>query len=254
MNMSQQSVQEVSRAKPVVKETLRVREISGDTPEEILADARSKFRSLGFACQRATLPTRCFEVAVALLMIALISPLMLIISWLIRRGSPGPILFRQTRIREGLRPFSFYKFRSFYHDSDTRFPDLFEFDHSDEEVGDFKFKLENDPRMTPQGVWMRSTSLDELPNFWNLLKGDVALVGPRPEIAELLPNYENYMLKKFSVRPGITGLAQTSGRSDLTFLEGIQYDLEYVDKRSFLLDVKILWSTFAKCITREGAR
>ena len=222
--------------------------------EKLLEEARSAFRSQGFVSLRATIATRCIEVVVALAAIVTLSPVFLVLALLIRRGSPGPVLFSQMRIREGLRPFTLHKFRTLYSDSRERFPELFDFARDRTQIKDFKFKLDNDPRVTSEGHWLRASSLDELPNFWNLLKGEVALVGPRPEIPEMLPNYETFMLKKFSVRPGITGLAQVSGRSDLTFLEGIEYDLRYVESRSLMLDLKILWLTVAKCLSREGAR
>ena len=252
--MSHPLAQKAGSKTRVRRKTRRARTIQGHSSEELLTDARLRFRNSGFDCEPPSVLTRCLEIFVAVVMLIIVSPVMLVIAILIRRGSPGPVLFKQTRILGGLKPFTFYKFRSFYHDSETRFPDFFQFDHSHEDAGDFKFKVENDPRMTPQGVWLRSSSLDELPNFWNLLKGDIALVGPRPEIPEMLPNYENYMLKKFSVRPGITGMAQVSGRSDLTFLEGIECDLDYIDNRSIFLDCKIIWLTLLKCVTGEGAR
>ena len=229
-------------------------EIQGDSPQELLEQARLKFHELGFETYHASIPTRCLEIVIALTALLILAPVMLVIAILIRRGSSGSVLFEQIRIREGLKPFKFYKFRSLYEDGESRFPELYRFDRSHESDGDFMFKVENDPRMTPQGVWLRSTSLDELPNFWNLLKGEIALVGPRPEIPEMLPNYENHMLKKFSVRPGITGLAQVSGRSDLSFLQTLECDLDYVERRSFALDVQILVRTAIKCVTGEGAR
>lgn len=244
---------EKSRRLPLAQ-VHRGREIGGDSPQEILDNARVKFQELGFTYQRATLPTRCLEIAVAVTAIVLLSPVFLLVSILIRRGSPGPILFRQTRILAGMYPFTFFKFRTYFVDGESRFPDLYRFDYSHDSDGDFMFKMKNDPRVTQQGSWLRSTSMDELPNFWNLLKGEIALVGPRPEIPELLPNYENYMLEKFTVRPGITGLAQVSGRSDLSFLEGIECDLDYVRRRSFRLDLQILFRTALKCLTGEGAR
>lgn len=221
---------------------------------ELLAQARRDFEAAGYVFQRASLPARLLEVVVAMTAMIMLAPVYAVLWWLIKRGSPGPALFCQTRIREGLQPFTFYKFRSLCIDGPERFPELYQFDHSQEDDPDFMFKLQEDPRVTPQGKWLRSTSLDELPNFWNLLKGDIALVGPRPEIPEMLPNYETHMLKKFSVRPGITGLAQVSGRSDLSFREGVDYDLEYVNNRSLLLDIKILWLTFIACIRGDGAR
>jgi lipopolysaccharide/colanic/teichoic acid biosynthesis glycosyltransferase len=107
--------------------------------------------------------------------------------------------------------------------------------------------------VTPQGVWMRKSTLDELPNFWNVLTGDMALVGPRPEIPEMLPYYDQEMRLKFTVRPGITGLAQISGRGRLGFYETVQLDNEYVRNHSFLLDAKILVLTLIKIVTRDGA-
>ena len=111
----------------------------------------------------------------------------------------------------------------------------------------------NDPRVTPQGEWLRKSTLDELPNFWNVLRGDMALVGPRPEIPEMLPYYEGEMQLKFRVRPGITGLAQISGRGRLGFYETVKYDVEYVKNRSFRLDLKILLITIYKIVARDGA-
>jgi len=116
-----------------------------------------------------------------------------------------------------------------------------------------KFKNDNDPRVTPQGRWLRRLSVDELPNFWNVLTGDMALVGPRPEIPEMLPYYKGEMLEKFLVRPGVTGLAQISGRGRLGFYETVDLDVSYVRNRSFLLDLRIMARTVALIILRDGA-
>ncbi len=110
-----------------------------------------------------------------------------------------------------------------------------------------------DPRVTPAGRWLRKSTLDELPNFWNVITGEMALVGPRPEIPEMLRYYNDEALKKFTVRPGITGLAQSSGRGNLLFLEGIELDIQYVENRSLALDLKIIWKTVSGILRQEGA-
>ena len=150
-------------------------------------------------------------------------------------------------------PFGFVKFRTLYADARERFPHLFEYKYSDEEIANLIFKRSDDPRVTPQGKWLRTSTLDELPNFWNVLKGEMALVGPRPEIPEMLPYYSNEQLLKFTVRPGITGLAQISGRGRLSFQETVKLDVEYVKRRSLLLDLKIVFLTLYKLVTRDGA-
>jgi lipopolysaccharide/colanic/teichoic acid biosynthesis glycosyltransferase len=178
---------------------------------------------------------------------------MLIEALIIRFGTPGPVLFYQTRLGANFKPFKFVKFRTFYQDARQRYPDLYAYKFSDTELETYKIKGENDPRITPQGRWLRRLSIDELPNFWNVLKGDMALVGPRPEIPELLPYYRGEMLEKFMVRQGITGLAQISGRGRLTFYETAKYDVQYARTRSHMLDLKILWTTARLILRDRGA-
>jgi lipopolysaccharide/colanic/teichoic acid biosynthesis glycosyltransferase len=185
--------------------------------------------------------------------LVLLVPVMLAIGLIIRRGSPGSALFRQQRMGRNTEPFTFYKFRTMYVDARQRYPELYRYQYSAEEMETMRFKVEDDPRVTPQGEWLRRSSLDELPNFWNVLTGEMALVGPRPEIPQMLRYYEGEELRKFSVRPGVTGLAQVSGRGRLTFQETLKYDFEYVDNRSIWLDIKILYLTVLKILTRDGA-
>lgn len=178
---------------------------------------------------------------------------MVVIGTIIVLGTPGPVLFFQQRLGRNGIPFLFVKFRTFYADARETFPHLYTYRYDAQELDSLKFKIKDDPRVTPQGRWLRQSSLDELPNFWNVLTGEMALVGPRPEIPEMLRYYEGETLEKFSVRPGITGLAQISGRGRLTFQQTVDLDLEYVRKRSFLLDLKILLRTVWMIITRDGA-
>lgn len=225
------------------------------TPDERLQAARERYIALyGPATTPPSWIVRLVEMVIAATALVLVSPLMVVLVCLIKATSPGPAVFKQARIRQGMTSFAFYKFRSMIVDSDTRFPELVQFERKPDELSEFRFKVENDPRITRIGSWLRRTSLDELPNLWNLLTGDVALVGPRPEIAAMLANYDDAMLKKFTIRPGITGLAQICGRGDLTFLETIRYDLEYIETRSLWLDLKILFLTFFSCLTGRGAK
>ena len=205
------------------------------------------------AAESVPLGIRVFEVLVAAVALIVTLPVTLAIGWCIRRGTPGPALFRQTRLGHSRKPFTFWKFRTYYHDARERFPDLYRYDHPPEAIGTLKFKVPDDPRATPEGRWLRKSTLDELPNFWCVLTGKMALVGPRPEIPEMLPYYRGDMLKKFDVRPGITGLAQISGRGRLSFLDTVRHDVVYVENKSFWLDIKILLLTVKKLVTRDGA-
>lgn len=199
------------------------------------------------------LGVRIFEVLVASVVLLATMPIMFVVAFIIKRGTAGPALFRQKRVAKGGDTFTFVKFRTFYHDAKEKNPELYAYDYSNEELETLKFKITNDPRVTPQGWWLRNSTLDELPNFWNVLSGEMALVGPRPEIPEMLRYYNGDAVKKFSVRPGVTGLAQISGRGRLSFHETLKYDVEYVENRSFWLDLKIILATIKKIILRDGA-
>ena len=196
---------------------------------------------------------RTFEVCVASVALIFALPIMAIIAIAIKRGTPGPVLFRQTRHGLNGKPFTFVKFRTLYADARERFPELYVYKYDDEEIRTIQFKTANDPRITPQGRWLRKTSLDELPNLFLVLTGDLALVGPRPQIPEMLPYYKGFMLERYSVRPGLTDLAHVSGRSNLSFYETTAMDVAYVRAQSLSLDLKILWRTFVSVINADGA-
>lgn len=200
-----------------------------------------------------SLARRALERLIAAIALVMLAPLMLAIGVSIRLDSQGPALFRQLRVGRRGRLFRFVKFRTLYEDSRGRFPELYEYEYTPEEVEDLCFKAPGDPRVTRLGEWLRRTTLDELPNFWNVLTGDMSLVGPRPEIPEMLPYYRREHLGKFLVAPGITGLAQISGRGRLRFLETAELDARYVENRSLGLDVRILLRTAWLILRRDGA-
>lgn len=197
------------------------------------------------------LTRRTVEVILALFALILSLPVLLLIMIVVKFDTPGPALFRQVRVGKNGKLFTFYKIRTLYADARERFPEMYEYQFTSEEVQVLSFKREQDPRISPVGKWLRKSTLDELPNFWNLFVGDVTLVGPRPEIPEMLPHYRDEQLAKFTVRPGITGLAQTNGRGNLSFQQTIAWDLKYVQNRSLWLDIKILARSFR--VFRDGA-
>lgn len=216
---------------------------------------RTVMETLAFAYPAASVSpiTRTLECLIAAALLIATSPIMLLVAIIIRIDSPGPILFRQPRVGTNGRLFQFTKFRTLYVDAKARWPELYAYRYSPQQLEGLHFKVQNDPRVTRVGRWLRKSTLDELPNLWHVLLGEMALVGPRPEIPEMLPYYDRHTLKKFSVRPGVTGLAQVSGRGNLSFYDTVKYDVDYVERRSSLLDVKILASTVYRTALRDGA-
>lgn len=170
---------------------------------------------------------------------------------LIKLESPGPVFFGQTRIGKNGRKFTFYKFRSMYQDAEQRKKELMK----ENEVKGLMFKLENDPRITKVGRFIRKTSIDELPQFWNVLRGDMSLVGTRPPTVDEYERYEAKHKCRLSMIPGLTGLWQISGRSDIKdFDEVVKLDMQYIDNWSILKDIKILILTIWVVLTGKGSR
>ena len=165
--------------------------------------------------------------------------------------SPGPLFFSQTRVGLNGRKFKFYKFRSMYRDAEERKKEL----EAQNEMNGLMFKMENDPRITKVGKFIRKTSLDEFPQFWNVLKGDMSLIGTRPPTVDEFEKYKAKYKRRLSIRPGITGLWQVSGRSDIKdFEEVLALDLEYIDNWSISLDIKILLLTVGGIFKGKGAK
>jgi len=195
---------------------------------------------------------RAFDIAVAATVLLMLAPVIIILAFVVRLESPGPVLFSQQRVGRGGKRFTIYKFRTMRPDAQGRneivVPRVSDFN---EYVFD---PLHGGKQYTRIGRLLRSTSLDELPNLVNVLRGDMSIVGPRPEVPELVDQYLPDYHRRHNVKPGITGLAQISGRGGLTYEETMHYDLRYVDDHSFVRDLAILARTVPTVLSRRGAQ
>jgi len=202
---------------------------------------------------------RTLDVVVALIALVLLAPVLALCVLAIRLESPGPVLFRQQRVGKQGKLFTMIKFRSMYVDAESAahraYATAFVRGEAKPQQGEqgAVFKLAADPRVTRVGKWLRQTSLDELPQLWNALRGDMSLVGPRPPIPYEVDHYEPNHLGRLAVKPGITGPWQVYGRSATTFEEMVAMDLEYIRQSSFMLDLQILVKTIPAVLYARGA-
>lgn len=178
---------------------------------------------------------RVFDLLVACVTLILLSPVLFVVAVLIQLKLGSPVLFHQVRPGLHGKPFMMHKFRTMIETNDTN-----------------GASLADEKRLSPFGRVLRASSLDELPELWNVFKGDMSLVGPRPLLMEYLPLYSPDQARRHEVRPGITGWAQINGRNALSWEDKFRLDVWYVDHRSFWLDMKILWLTFHKVLVRDG--
>jgi exopolysaccharide biosynthesis polyprenyl glycosylphosphotransferase len=192
---------------------------------------------------------RLFDIIVSLVLFVLLSPLFLVLIIWIKLDSEGEAVFKQTRVGVKGKPFTIYKFRTMVKNADK----LFSKKVDKESLGQFVFQDKDDPRITKSGKFLRKTSLDELPQLINILKGDMSLIGPRPEIPDITKLYSDYENIRLLVKPGVSGLAQVNGRGDLELAVTIAYDVKYVRNFSLWLDFKILLKTFKVVLLGEGA-
>ena len=196
---------------------------------------------------------RVFDIVSALFALIIISPLLITISILIKTTSKGPIFYKQKRLAHGKEVMYIYKFRSMVSNADEVLQELLNNDTNLKDEYNRDFKLKNDPRVTKIGKFLRKTSLDELPQLFNILKGDMSWVGPRPIVQDEINRYGEYARIILRVPPGLTGYWQTNGRSDLDYEERIKLDIYYINNWSFLLDIIIILRTIPCIFSRKGA-
>lgn len=195
---------------------------------------------------------RTFDVLFSLTVLIVFSPLYFVLVLLIMSTSPGPVFYVQERVGRNYRRFDCIKFRTMVEDADSMLAQMMERSPRLRQEFQANFKLRRDPRITWIGRFLRITSLDEFPQFWNVLKGDMSVVGPRPLVVEELPKYGKYMDRVLNARPGITGLWQVSGRNDIPYPRRVQIDVYYVNSRSFWMDLWIIVKTIGVVICPKG--
>ncbi len=233
---------------PEPRGTLRrllVRPVASPAPQDARAIVRRPTHVFRRRYDRAK---RALDLAACALLVPAALPVALTCALLVRLDSPGPIFFRQQRTGKHGRRFPLFKFRTMVADAPARKRELMHLNHQSGP----DFKIDDDPRITRVGRWLRRTSLDELPQLLNVLRGDMSLVGPRPTSFDA-STYSLWHTERLEVLPGITGLWQVSGRSDVDFDERVRLDIEYVHNRSLLLDLKILVRTVGAVFGQRGA-
>jgi lipopolysaccharide/colanic/teichoic acid biosynthesis glycosyltransferase len=192
---------------------------------------------------------RAFDLVVGTFILILLIPILPLIAVMIKLDSRGPVFFKQDRVGEGGKLFKFYKFRSMIHEADKNKASLIELNEQEGPI----FKIRSDPRITNVGRFLRRSSLDEIPQIFNVLKGDMGVGGPRPPIPSEVVNYQPWHMGRLAVKPGITCLWQISGRSQIGFNEWMRLDMEYLKTRSFRTDLLIFLKTIPAVIARKGA-
>lgn len=192
---------------------------------------------------------RLTDIVIAVTALLLLSPLLLILAALVRVTSPGPVLFKQIRCGLNGRRFTFYKFRSMCENAEEMKESISHLNERDGAV----FKIRNDPRLTPVGRWLRKFSLDELPQLWNVLRGDMSIVGPRPPVPEEVQRYARWQRRRLRMRPGLTCIWAVSGRDTVDFDTWMKMDMQYIDNWSLALDWKIMLQTVPRVLTGKGA-
>lgn len=195
------------------------------------------------------LTKRAMDVFISALLLFGLMPLMLLVAALIKLDSPGPVILRQKRVGRGLKLFDCFKFRTMVENAQALQAELASLNEMDGPV----FKIRKDPRITRVGKYLRKYSIDELPQLVNVLRGEMSLVGPRPPLPHEVEMYEPRYLRRLDVKPGLTCLWQVSGRNELSFEQWMELDLYYVENRSFLLDMEILFRTIPAVVSARGA-
>ncbi len=212
--------------------------------EEVFPETANIDEKLGY-----NIVKRIFDFVCSLVAIIVLSPLMLAVGIAIKLEDGDPIIFTQTRIGKDSKPFKMYKFRSMWKNAEKYLSKLEDQNEADGPV----FKIEDDPRITRVGKFIRRYSIDELPQLFNILKGDMSIVGPRPPLENEVECYTSYERQRLNVKPGLTCYWQCSGRSNIGFDEWMELDMKYINERSALTDLKLIFKTIPAVLKHDGA-
>ena len=192
---------------------------------------------------------RSFDIVVSSISLILLLPLFAVVAILIKKDDGGPVFFTARRYGKDMKRFPMHKFRSMCVDAEARLKEVLK----DSDKNGLAYKINDDPRITKIGGFLRRTSIDELPQLWNVLKGEMSIVGPRP-IGTTDMEEDPYDMQRYTVRPGLTCIWQISGRAEVPWDEWVEMDLDYIENMSILLDLKIIWKTFSVVIDQDGSR
>lgn len=213
--------------------------------ETVWLDAEKINSRIGFKCVK-----RIIDVVLSAAGLVCLIPVFIVVAILMKKEEPkGPIFFKQTRVGKNGREFTMYKFRSMCIDAEERLVYLL----AENEIKGAMFKMKDDPRVTKIGKAIRRNSIDELPQLLNVLKGDMSLIGPRPPLPREVKEYSRYDLQRLLVKPGCSGLWQTSGRNEMNFAEMVELDIQYIREQSLMNDIKIIWKTVKVMVYPNGA-
>lgn len=240
----------VDIAKTAADRESLIRLLMARSSHDSVRQARRKIVMWKLTVGGAYFMKRVFDVTVSLIMLIILLPLLIVVALWIKFDSPGPLIYRQTRVGLNGRHFYFYKFRSMYQDADRRRAAI---ENCNESGDGVIFKMKKDPRITRAGRFIRKFSIDELPQLFNVLLGDMSLVGPRPPLPSEVDLYTLDDRKRLNVTPGITGLWQVSGRSDIPFKKQVELDKEYIKSQSIWRDIVIMLKTIPAVFTGRGA-
>ena len=238
----------IPETEELTKEKAEIIKFNEDT-KVLKKDERKTFNEMTYSFLKRTVDITASAAALLVL-----SPIFLVTSLAIRKDSDGPAMFTQQRIGKDGKLFEIYKFRTMVPDADKKLFELLERDEEAREEYRINKKLKNDPRITKLGDFLRRTSIDELPQLINVLKGDMSLVGPRPYLPREMDDMGNYYDTIIESKPGITGLWQVSGRSNTTFEERLEFDMEYNENKGFFYDMGLLTKTVGVVLNKDGAK
>lgn len=232
----------------------RVRTIQSDLGYSLQAAAAERTAHMQWALYPVL--KRILDMVVASVMLIALAPVMVIVAIAIKLDSPGPVIFKQTRIGKNHKPFTFFKFRSMYHKVDTAVHQQFvkNLINGAAPAAGSTYKMTSDRRITRVGAFIRKTSLDELPQLFNVLNGTMSMVGPRPPIPYEVAEYKDWHHRRLAIAPGITGLWQVQGRSLVAFDDMVKMDIAYSERRSLLLDMALILQTVPAVLSGRGAR